>query len=562
MIDFSYNNNTYLQEYMEEIEKGNIVVGLELKKMLEKLKEEINATDVKFNTRDADIRIDFIENFCKFTANKFYGKPFKLMLYQKAFITAWYSFKIYDKDLDMWVDLYQEGILLIARKNGKTEFSSALAYADLMLSEPGSNYCVGSNDDNQCDLIYQSVIRMKEISDPKEKYLHKNIKHIICKANNNTLIKMSSKTQNKEGRNLVGVYIDEAHDAKDDILYNSLRTSQSNSDNPKLLVISTDGFVNDGLLDKLLFNYRAILNDEDDSTVGRRKLIWLYTQDSENEIFQDEDSWYKSNPGLGVSKKKQYLRERVEECKTDKSKRAFNLCKDFNIKQNTSSAWLMREDYVYPQEKWSIEQFKGSLVIAAVDLAETTDLANLKILFMKPNCNKKYVYSHYFIPETKLEGKQDEGSNYKEWANQGWVTIMSGNMNSISGIAKFYYELVKKYHLRPYMLGYDNKFSEPFLDTLRNCGIDELELINQNALTLSNAINQTASDLHYNLIEFNNNPIDEWCYANSCLKTDNNGKVLIVKQQGRHDKKIDGSVCMAILNETLLRHIDEFKDNL
>lgn len=562
MIDFSYNNNNYLQEYIQEIENGNIIVGIELKKMLYKLQNEINATDIKFNTKDADMRIEFIENFCKFTANKFYGKPFKLMLYQKAFITAWYSFKIFDNDLNMWVDLYNEGILLIARKNGKTEFSSALAYADLMLSQAGSNFCVGSNDDKQCDLIYQSVARMKEISDPKEKYLHKNMQQIICKFNNNTLIKMSSKTQNKEGRNLVGVYVDEAHDAKDDILYNSLRTSQSNSDNPKLLVISTDGFVNDGLLDNLLFTYRSILNDEDDSDVGRRKLIWLYTQDSENEIFQDENSWYKSNPGLGVSKKKQYLRERVEECKTDKSKRAFNLCKDFNIKQNTASAWLMREDYVYPQEKWKIEDFKGSLVIAAVDLAETTDLANLKVLFMKPNCNKKYIYSHYFIPESKLEGKQDDGSNYKEWAKQGWLTIMDGNMNNISDIAKFYYNLIIKYKLRPYKLGYDNKFAGPFLDTLKMYGIDELELINQNANTLNAAIRLTESDLQHNLLEFNNNPIDEWCYGNACLKIDNSEKVLIVKQQGRPDKKIDGAVTMAILNETLSRYITEFKENL
>ena len=75
-------------------------------------------------------------------------------------------------------------------------------------------------------------------------------------------------------------------------------------------------------------------------------------------------------------------------------------------------------------------------------------------------------------------------------------------------------------------------------------------------------IRLTESDLHLNLIEFNNNPIDEWCYSNACLKTDNSGKVLIVKQQGRHDKKIDGAVTMAILNETLSRYIAEFKDNL
>lgn len=563
MIDLTYNNNTYLQEYMQEIEAGNIIVGLELKKMLAKLKDEINAPDIKFNTKDADMRIEFIETFCKFTANKFYGKSFELMLYQKAFITAWYSFKIFDDDLNMWVDLFNEGILLIARKNGKTEFSSALAYADLMLSEAGSNFCVGSNDDKQCDLIYQSVARMKELSDPKEKYLHKNMQQINCKFNNNTLIKMSSKTQNKEGRNLVGVYVDEAHDAKDDVLYNSLRTSQSNSDNPKLLVISTDGFVNDGLLDNLLFTYRNILNGEDDSETGRRKLIWLYTQDSENEVFSNEDSWYKSNPGLGVSKKKTYLRERVEECRTDKSKRAFNLCKDFNIKQNTASAWLMPEDYQYEQEKWKIENFEGSLVIASVDLAETTDLTNLKILFMKTNSDKKYVYSHYFIPEGKISSsKQDSGSNYKEWAKDGYITILEGNENDLSKVAEYYFNIVKRYHLRPYKLGYDQRFSKDFLRTLENFGIDEFELINQNALTLSNAIKLTEQDLKSRKIQFQNNPVDVWCYGNAALKTDSYGNVLVVKMANQFDKKIDGAVNMAILQETFRRYKSEFLSNI
>ena len=135
-------------------------------------------------------------------------------------------------------------------------------------------------------------------------------------------------------------------------------------------------------------------------------------------------------------------------------------------------------------------------------------------------------------------------------------------MNNISDIAKFYYNLIIKYKLRPYKLGYDNKFAGPFLDTLKMYGIDELELINQNANTLNAAIRLTESDLQHNLLEFNNNPIDEWCYGNACLKIDNSEKVLIVKQQGRPDKKIDGAVTMAILNETLSRYITEFKENL
>src|SRR5699024_11556841 len=70
-------------------------------------------------------------------------------------------------------------------------------------------------------------------------------------------------------------------------------------DDPLFINLTTEGFVNDGYLDNKLVYARKVLNDEiDDDTF----LPWLYTQDSENEIWQDETSWYKSNPSLGDRK--------------------------------------------------------------------------------------------------------------------------------------------------------------------------------------------------------------------------------------------------------------------
>ena len=44
---------------------------------------------------------------------------------------------------------------------------------------------------------------------------------------------------------------------------------------------------------------------------NERWLIWIYTQDNEQEIWQNEESWYKSNPGLGKIKKWSFLRRMI-----------------------------------------------------------------------------------------------------------------------------------------------------------------------------------------------------------------------------------------------------------
>ena len=72
---------------------------------------------------------------------------------------------------------------------------------------------------------------------------------------------------------------------------------------------STEGFIDDGYLDKELKYARKVLNGE---IIDHTLLPWLYTQDSEVEVYQDESSWFKSNPSLGTVKKVAYLRERLK----------------------------------------------------------------------------------------------------------------------------------------------------------------------------------------------------------------------------------------------------------
>ena len=87
-------DNSYLLEYCARIERGEIIVGQELWQELENLKEDFKNDMYYYDTKDALLRMDFMENCVRLTKSPYYNKPMILMLWQKAFIEAVYSFKM------------------------------------------------------------------------------------------------------------------------------------------------------------------------------------------------------------------------------------------------------------------------------------------------------------------------------------------------------------------------------------------------------------------------------------------------------------------------------------
>ena len=83
----------YLLQYREAIRKGEIIAGAELIDELDRLIADLDDPRYIYDTSDAYRRIDFIENCIKLTKSPFYGKPMKLILWQKAFIKLFTALK-------------------------------------------------------------------------------------------------------------------------------------------------------------------------------------------------------------------------------------------------------------------------------------------------------------------------------------------------------------------------------------------------------------------------------------------------------------------------------------
>ena len=553
------HTNGYLEEYYEKCKSGEEVVGIELMMELEHLMSDLSEDEYDYDTTDADIRIDFIENCIRLTKSPFYGKPMKLMLFQKAFISALYGFKMKDG-----TDRFQRALFLIARKNGKSELCSALLLTEMILGGNGLDIVCSSNDDNQASILTDAVDTMRLMIDPDNIDTWRNQRNIRCFITDNKIFKLSDRTRNKEGRNIDIAVIDEVHEMKDNVIVKSIEQSQSLKINPKLILITTEGFVNDGFLDKELSRARGILRDEVADLASNRYLVWLYTQDSESEVWEGNRYnrlWMKSNPTVGVIKKWEYLEQQVDLAKQSKADRSFVLAKDYNIKQSNSEAWLMREDYDY-EEVFDLEEFRNCLCLGAVDIAETTDLSCAKVLLMKPNDSKKYIYTKYFIPEGKLDRSDDKGAGakYLEWANDGMVKICSGNYIDVTIIADWFYELYKDYGLRPYKVGYDVRFATEFLKRMDEYGFD-CEMVYQRPEIMSQPMKMVEADLKSQLI-IGNNEVDKWCFSNTAIKIDSQGNGLAIKIDGQLSRKIDGAVTTIILYEIYRRYRNDFTENL
>lgn len=563
-------DNSDLLKYREMARCGDVVIGQDLQIELDNLAEDISTERFIYNVTDAVLRMDFMEHCIRLTKSPYYNKPMILMQWQRALIEAIYSFKMPDTALRRFWSV----LLLIARKNTKSETCSAMGTTEFFLGPAGADIVAASNDDAQASIVYDAIDTMRKLIDPRDHDSRRNQRFIRNLTTDTKIFKLSDRTRNKEGRNIDVSFLDESHEMKDNVIAKSIEQSQSLKPEPLFVNLTTEGFIFDGFLDgELVKAHKVIYQEDPDNPALIHMLPWLYTQDSESEVWngnRENRLWMKSNPTLGTIKKWEYLEAQVAAARESKSDRIFVLSKDFNIKQTAVQAWLNEEDYDY-ECSFGLDQFDGAYAIGAVDLAETTDLVCARALLMRPDDSRKFIIAHYFIPESKLQGSNDaaEGARYDEWKKMGILTVTEGNDIDLAVVADWYMTLYKVYGIKLWKCGYDQKFAKDWINRMEALGWTkagndpDLIMILQNADTLSNAIKLAEADFKSRLIwydceAYQGREMEQWNFRNACLQADNKGKCLIVKQKVQ--KKIDGAVCLAIIYEMYRRYRTEYKE--
>ena len=110
----------FIFQYYEEIRSGRIRAGKWIIAVYEWLVQGIKNGTWEFDYKRANKAIKFIENFCHHSEGR--SDLLKLELWQKAIVSA--IFGVLDKKTGY--RQFREVFLLVAIKNGKTLFASAI----------------------------------------------------------------------------------------------------------------------------------------------------------------------------------------------------------------------------------------------------------------------------------------------------------------------------------------------------------------------------------------------------------------------------------------------------
>jgi len=541
----------YLLDYYNEIQKGNIVVGKELFTVIESLINDMDNPRYIFDEKPGNIRIEFIETFCKHTKSPFNGQPFLLELWEKAVLQVAYGFKMADTNLRR----FNEVLLLIARKNGKTTFIAGIDLAEFFLSKGGVDIVFASNTTEQANILFEEINNMREQSKAlsNERRSKKNIFHIYSPKTKNKIKKLSAQSRNKDGYNIEVGCIDEVHEMTDSKVYDAIKQSQSTKAEPLIFIITTEGNTVGGFLDNKLDYVRKMIKGE---ITDERVLPWLYTQDSVNEIYEDKRTWQKSNPSLGTVKTYSYLEDLMNKSRHDLATRVTMLSKDFNIKQLEQGSWLSFDD-LNNAESYTLDDLKNSYAIGGVDLSSTTDLTAAVLLVIKDN--KKYIIPQFFMPSGVIDKRREEDNvPYDIWVKKGLITVTEGNQNDFTLVTQWFMQMIRTYEIRPLWVGYDPWNSQYWIKEMEELGFN-MEKVRQGIYSLSEPMKQLEADLKNDKVIYNNNPILKWNLANTQAKVDVNGNIQPSKLNSRY-KRIDGSVALIIAYAVLNRYKLEYEN--
>ena len=545
----------YLIEYYQKVMSNEILAGEELKSTLRKLMDDMVNPRYDFDEKPGNMRIDFIETFCKHTKSPFNGQPFILELWEKAIIQVAYGLKLKDSGLRR----FNEVILLIARKNGKTTFIAGIDLAEFFLSKGGVDIVCASNTSEQANILFEEINNMREQSPTlsNEKRSKKNIFFIYSPKTKNKIKKLSAQSRNKDGYNIEVGCIDEVHEMTDSKVYDAIKQSQSTKKEPLIFIITTEGTTVGGFLDNKLDYARKMLKGE---ITDERVLPWLYTQDNTQEIYDDPKNWVKSNPSLGVVKLSSYLEDVMNKSKNDHSTRVTMLCKDFNIKQVDQGAWLSFDD-LNNEAKYELSTLKNSYAIAGVDLSSTTDLTAAILIIQKKDDNKKYVLSHFFMPSDVVKKRMEEDNvPYDIWIRRGFITLTEGSQNDFSLVTQWFMKMIQEHQIRPLWVGFDPWNSQYWIKEMEELGFN-MEKVRQGVYSLSEPMKQLEADLKNKLINYDNNPILKWCLSNTQAKVDLNGNIQPSKLNSKY-KRIDGTVALIIAYAVLNRYKIDYENML
>ncbi|HEU4193816.1 TPA: terminase large subunit [Streptococcus pneumoniae] len=375
---------------------------------------------------------------------------------------------------------FKEALIMLARKNGKTSFTAAIALAYQILdTDSGSKCYIVANSVKQAMEAFGFLrFNVERWNDKNIRIKDNNQEHSITANFGDEGSFFIQALANDESRldSLNGnvIILDEAHTMRNSKKHGLMKKTMSAYRNSMLFVISTAGDIPTGFLANRLKYCQKVLKQlvTDDSFFI---FICKANQSADGDVvnYLDENIFKMANPSWGVTVSLKALKEEAEQAMNDPQTRNEFFNKTLNIFTNSMNAYFNPDEFIASDScyDWSLEELARLPIrwYGGADLSRLHDLtaAALYGVYHDGEKDVDICITHAFFPRINAQKKaNDDGIPLFGWQSDGWLTMSNTPTVLYDDIVKWFIKMREK-GFKIAAVGMDRKFGREFLTKMK-----------------------------------------------------------------------------------------------
>lgn len=472
-------------KYAENIRDGKKIACIELKQAVDRFFSDLENPNYWMDCKAAEFCIQIIEKtMChqqgeKIDGTPLRGKPFVMEDYQKFILYNLVGFKLKDTDILK----YHEALIYVPRKNGKTGFAAALAWAlSLLYRKSGSKCYIASAALMQSlesfNFLNYNIDRMGENAKNGGtiKVIDNNNEHSIESTFPDGSFFIRALAANPDAQDSLNCNIaicDEIHAFKKPKQYNLFKEAMKAYTNKLMIGISTAGDDEQLFLGQRLKYCQRVL----DGTIQDDQYFIFACKAPEgvkdgSVDFTDPKIHEMANPGYGVTIRPQEILNDALQAQNDPQQRKDFFAKSLNVYTNALSAYFDIEEFRKSDRNynWTIDQLAKMPIdwYGGADLSKLHDLTAAALFGTYKDVD--IIITHAFFPVVAAHIKADEDNiPLFGWAEDGWLTLCNSPTVNHSDVVNWFVNMRKK-GFKIKQIGHDRKFCREYFIGMKQAG--------------------------------------------------------------------------------------------
>lgn len=475
--------------YAQDVADGKTIAGAEIRAACERFLEDLQRDDLELRSRDPDIAIRIIEGTLvhkkgeDMEGRPLMGRPFLLQ--------PWQIFIVYNL-LGFWYRdtenrRFKEAFIFVPRKNGKTSFIAALAWAvSILQRRSGSTVYVVANSLKQSLQAFDFLNFSLEYQKIKGEFsvLDNSFNHSIRKTfrakdgrpdGSIEIIALASNPDSQDSFNCNFAIADEIAAYKKEKQYSLFKDAQKSFRNKLMVGITTAGDnVNSFGYSHMEYAIKVATGVVKDDAFFA--YIARADQDENGEVdYTDPEQHQKANPGYGVTIAPEEILADSIQAQNDPVKRKNFLARSLNVYTSALRSYFDVEEFRASDRRydWSLEELARLPVewYGGADLSRWHDLTAAALFGHYDQEDVDILITHGFFPQVGAARKQDEdGIPLLGWHEAGWLTMSNTPTVNVGDVVRWFQEMREK-GFRIIEVGHDRKFSgEEYYPAMKAAG--------------------------------------------------------------------------------------------